>query len=139
MQLYFLNIKQQIDFYIKFLLTFIRKNIILIMKGIYLTVLIVIISTLFVYMPILIIVKIYALKKLNIGDIMEQLKQFLGKLPIPLRIVAIIAIAVLIFLSTSACALKADKVYFENLDTELSNSKYEKGDYYEKKSICHSI
>lgn len=90
-------------------------------------------------MLILTIVKIYALKKLNIGDIMEQLKQFLGKLPIPLRIVAIIAIAVLIYLSTYGCALKADKVYFENLDTELSNSKYEKGDYYEKKSVCHSL
>lgn len=90
-------------------------------------------------MLILTIVKIYALKKLNIGDIMEQLKQFLGKLPIPLRIVAIIAIAVLIFLSTYGCALKADKVYFENLDTELSNLKYEKGDYYEKKSLCHSL
>lgn len=90
-------------------------------------------------MLILTIVKIYALKKLNIGDIMEQLKQFLTKLPLPLRIVAVIAIAVLIFLGTYGCALKADKVYFENLDTELSNSKYEKGDYYDKKRICHSI
>lgn len=90
-------------------------------------------------MQILAIVKIYAPKKVNIGDIMEQLKQFLGKLPIPLRIVAIIAIAVLIFLSTYGCALKADKVYFENLDTELFDSKTTTGDYYEKKRLCHSI
>lgn len=70
---------------------------------------------------------------------MEQLKQFLGKLPTPLRIVAIIAIAVLIFLSTYGCALKADKIYFENLDTEFSNLKNKTGDYYEQKSLCHSI
>lgn len=70
---------------------------------------------------------------------MEQLKQFLGKLPIPLRIVAIIAIAVLIFLSTYGCALKADKIYFENLDTEMLNSENKRGDYYGKKSLCPSI
>lgn len=70
---------------------------------------------------------------------MEQLKQFLGSLPIPLRIVAVIAIAVLIFLSTYGCALKADKVYFENLDTEIFDLNNKVGYYYEKKSICHSL
>lgn len=70
---------------------------------------------------------------------MEQLKQFLGKLPIPLRIVAIIAIAVLIFLSTYGCALRADRIYFENLDTEMFDSKTTTGDYYGKKSLCPSI
>ena len=70
---------------------------------------------------------------------MEQLKQFLGRLPTPLRIVAIIAIAVLIFLSTYGCALKADKIYFENLDTEMFDSKNKTGDYYGKKSLCPSI
>lgn len=90
-------------------------------------------------MLILAIVKIYVFKKINIGDIMEQLKQFLGSLPIPLRIVAVIAIAVLIFLSTYGCALKADKVYFENLDTEIFDLNNKVGYYYEKKSICHSL
>lgn len=60
---------------------------------------------------------------------MDKLKDFLSGKPIWIKIIILVCIGVLIYFS-SGCSLKADKVYFENLDTNLS-----KGVDYEKKFI----
>lgn len=60
---------------------------------------------------------------------MDKLKDFLSGKPIWIKIVILVCIGVLVYFS-SGCSLKADKVYLENLDTNLS-----KGVHYEKKSI----
>lgn len=61
---------------------------------------------------------------------MDKLKDFLSGKPIWIKVVILFCIGVLIYFS-SGCSLKADKVYFENLDTNLSKGVC----HYEKKFI----
>lgn len=58
---------------------------------------------------------------------MDKLKEFLNGKPIWIKVIILVCIGILIYFS-SGCALKADKVYFENLDTDL----FKKGVNYEK-------
>lgn len=61
---------------------------------------------------------------------MDKLKDFLSGKPIWVKIVILICIGALVYFS-SGCSLKADKVYLENLDTNLSKGV----NHYEKKFI----
>lgn len=61
---------------------------------------------------------------------MDKLRDFLSGKPIWIKIIILVCIGVLVYFS-SGCSLKADKVYFENLDTNLSKGV----NHYEKKFI----
>lgn len=49
---------------------------------------------------------------------MEQLKNFLSGKPLWVKIIILICVGFLVYFSTG-CALKADKIYLENLHTNL--------------------
>ena len=49
---------------------------------------------------------------------MDNLKEFLFGKPIWIKIIILICVGVLVFFS-SGCSLTADKIYFENLDSNL--------------------